>query len=76
MLELSLETRGVWGILATISHHFPFQKANERQLPELNRLSAANPTFPERPRSLQGLLLKCEAATVQHTGGEADPALV
>lgn len=28
--KLSLETRGIWGILATISHHFPFQKANER----------------------------------------------
>lgn len=45
-------------------------------MPELNRLSAANPTFPERPRRLQGLLLKGEAATVQHTRGEADPPLV
>lgn len=55
---------------------FSLPKTKWKTMPELNRLSAANPTFPERPRSLQGLLLKCEAATAQHTGGEADPSLV
>lgn len=37
-----------WQLFLTI--HLPFQKANERQLPELNRLRAAKPNISREAR--------------------------